>query len=100
MSQPLDAQSRAFRENPIPVLDHEIPELAERIHDGGAHPGALLSPDDWEAVSWDSGREGPKTLDEARAALAARIADPTAPDGAEALGAYNDLGRHSRGSDA
>lgn len=29
---------------------------------------------------WDDERTGPKTIDEARAQLAARVADPTAPD--------------------
>lgn len=50
-----------------------------------------LSPEEWEALGWDDGREGPKTLDQARVALAGRIADPAAPDDDTVAHAYDDL---------
>lgn len=51
----------------------------------------IRPPEEWEVEEWDRGRETPKTVAEARAALAARIADPRAPDGDETAGAYDDM---------
>lgn len=86
----MDRQSEAFR--------HSTPEdwstAADRsgcvrfTPDDGI---PIRSPEEWEAVEWDRGREAPKTVEEARAALEARIADPHAPDGDEVAGAYDDL---------
>ena len=86
-----DAQSRAFRENPRPTPDEELRLHAEAVHRSGSHRGVML-PEDWEALHWDSERSTPKTIDEARTALNARIFDPLAPDGREVLGAYDELG--------
>jgi hypothetical protein len=88
---PLDAQSLAFRENPVPVTDEQIGFLAEAIHLPATSLGPILLPDDWEALRWDAERTGPKTLEEARAALAERIVDPAAPDDGTHAGAYDDL---------
>jgi hypothetical protein len=57
-------------------------------------PGDLTDvrePDEWHAEGWDANRQPPKTLDEAKAALAARVADPDAPDTVDHLHAYDDL---------
>lgn len=91
---PLDAQSRAFRE--ATVVDQWDGDLETLVAEHGAtvHPpitdlSQLVLPDDYEAGrGWDSGRDGPKTIGEARAALAARIADPAAPDSDADAGAY------------
>ncbi|HET9139230.1 hypothetical protein [Actinophytocola sp.] len=61
----------------------------EIYHDGDPRP--IRTPEEWEAAGWDAGREPPKTLAEARAALAARIADPNAPDDESLAGVYDDL---------
>jgi hypothetical protein len=57
--------------------------------DGDERP--IRTPAEWESEGWDAGREGPKSLAEAREALAARIADPHAPDDESMAHAYDDL---------
>ena len=62
----------------------------------GYQPGdsaPIKTPEEWNAEGWDAGRQDPKTLDEARAGLAARIADPRAPDTEAESGAYDGLER-------
>lgn len=95
-----DRQSQAFREaSPEDrVLDEDLPGHAEAMHHAppdGMPLGDLIAeiklPDAWEAERWDAGRVGPKSLAEAREALAARIADSAAPDGPEVAGAYDDV---------
>jgi hypothetical protein len=49
-----------------------------------------MPPEYHEATQWDAGREGPKTLETAKLALAQRVADPRAPD--TDASAYDDLG--------
>lgn len=52
-----DADRATFAEA-VPTLDHEIRQLAERIHEpipAGRLP--ILLPADWEATYWDDGRE-------------------------------------------
>lgn len=97
---PTDRQSRAFRDaRPEDrVLDDDLLAFAEAVHHppaDGLPLGDLIAeiklPQAWEAENWDAGREGPKSVAEAREALAARIADPLAPDGDEVAGAYDDL---------
>ncbi|UOZ07556.1 hypothetical protein [Amycolatopsis sp. WQ 127309] len=51
----------------------------------------IKTPEEWAAEGWDSGRQNPKTLDEARAALAARIAAHDSPDTEADSGAYDAL---------
>jgi hypothetical protein len=93
----LDAQSRAFRENPVPVTDEQLALLAEQVHPAATSLSGILLREDHEALHWDMGRATPKTVDEAKAALAARIADPTAPDDSTVAGAYDDLEDGSHG---
>ncbi len=50
----------------------------------------IKSPQEWDAEGWDADRRGPKDLDEARTALAERIADPHAPDTEAEAGAYDE----------
>lgn len=49
----------------------------------------IKSPEEWDAEGWDADRQQPKTLDEARTALAARIAAHDAPDTEADAGAYD-----------
>lgn len=89
-----DAQSRAFREaTPEDSWDGNISTL---LLDFGATQHRPIEdvrdirlPDQFESDSWDTGRERPKSLTEAKEALLARINDPHAPDGEESRGAYD-----------
>lgn len=49
----------------------------------------IRTPEEWDAAGWDADRQSPKTLDEARAALAARIAAHDSPDTEADAGAYD-----------
>lgn len=84
----VDRQGDAFRH--ATEADWAGVNLAECevFDDGDGQP--IRTPEEWEAENWDAGREGPKTLAEAKEALADRIADPAAPDGDEVAGAYDD----------
>jgi hypothetical protein len=87
-----DAQRRAFTEaGPYDWAGTDLLEV-EAVHAPG-DPDAppIRTPEEWDAAGWDADREGPKSLAEARAALAARIDDPAAPDPLAHLGAYNNL---------
>lgn len=83
----MDRQSAAYRH--ATEADWAGVNLAECevYSDGDERP--IRTPEEFEADVWDAGREGPKTLVEAQAALAARIADPTAPDDESVAGAYD-----------
>lgn len=62
------------------------------VHEPGdpdAEP--IRTPEEWDGELWDSERQPPKTIEEAKAALAARVADPDAPDQPDHVGVYNDL---------
>lgn len=85
----MDRQSAAFRH--ATEADWAGVDLAvcDVYPDGDERP--IRTPEEWEADGWDAGREGPKSLAEAKAALAARIADPAAPDDESVAGAYDDL---------
>lgn len=61
----------------------------EVYEDGDERP--IRPPEYFEDENWDAQRQRPKTLGEAKVALAARIADPKAPDGKESIGAYDHL---------
>lgn len=86
-----DPQTRIFRDatadqwQESALVDHPDATLDD------LEPGVRRSVDEHEADGWDSERAGPKTLDMARENLAARIADPDAPDGPAEFGAYDDL---------
>jgi hypothetical protein len=91
----LDPQSWAFREaTESDAWDGNIVNL---LAEGGAYHEPITDltqlrlPEHHEADGWDAGREAPKTVVEAREALAARIADPSAPDAEDHAGAYDDL---------
>lgn len=93
----MDPQSRAFRE--ATAGDCWDGNLVELLRAGGEYHEAVTDtaqirlPEDYEAgAGWDAGRERPKTVVEAREALAARIADPRAPDTEDEAGSYDDLG--------
>jgi hypothetical protein len=51
----------------------------------------IREPEEWHAQGWDAEREPPKTIAQAREALAARIADTNAPDTDAVANAYDDL---------
>lgn len=85
----MDRQSAAYRH--ATEADWAGVNLAEcEVYpDGDERP--IRTPEDHEADNWDADREGPKSLAEAQAALAGRIANPSAPDGDEVVGVYDDL---------
>lgn len=89
-----DAQGRAFRE--AGDADHWDDNIDAMVEQGGTFYDPIESVDDIDlpdvvhATEWDADRLPPKTLEEAKAALAHRIADPAAPDGPESEGAYDD----------
>jgi hypothetical protein len=88
-----DAQSRAYRDmdNWEHYSDIELPAYLEHRHDPIGDISEVRLPEWYEARLWDAGREDPKTPAQAQAALTARIADPTAPDGPEVADAYDEL---------
>ncbi|WP_439383371.1 hypothetical protein [Amycolatopsis lexingtonensis] len=65
--------------------------LAGAVVHGPGDDTPVKSPEEWDAEGWDADRQGPKNLDEARASLAERIADPHAPDTEAEAGAYDDV---------
>lgn len=85
----MDRQTEAFRN--ATEADWAGVDLAECVVYTDGDPQPIATREEWEAAGWDRDREPPKTLDEARAALAARIADPAAPDDESVAGAYDDL---------
>jgi hypothetical protein len=93
-SHPSDPQSRAFRDaTDADRWDGDLSALDARVHQPIADVGEIGLPDDYEqGLGWDRDREPPKTLEEAREALAARIADPAAPDTEDEADAYDYLG--------
>lgn len=90
MNQPHDPQREAY----VGAEDSDWAREAELLDGAVVHePGDLTGvrePDDWHAEGWDADRQPPKSLDEAKEALAARIADPSAPDTEEHAHAYDD----------
>ena len=73
-NRPLDRQSMAYREmtEKDRVADEELDSFAEAIHDPADAP-PVHGPEWWEqGEGWDTGREGygPKSIEEAEAALA------------------------------
>lgn len=86
---PGDRQSVAFRgATDADHWDGDLEAVGGRVSQADDVSQVVL-PDEFEEHGWDAGREGPKSLEEAQAALAARIADPGAPDGPDVAGAYD-----------
>jgi len=77
-----DPQSTAYREATEAdwVDDRALAAMVARGELADTTGAPVVDVDEYEAASWDSGRERAKTLAEARAALRARVADPAAPD--------------------
>jgi hypothetical protein len=95
MTQPSDPQSRAFREaTEADHWDDDVNALIEQegavYHDEATSVDEVPGPDSYEADGWDVDRDGPKTIGEARVALADRIANPEAPDTDAEAGAYDE----------
>jgi hypothetical protein len=93
---PTDPQSKAFRE--ATAEDHWTDDISALIEEHGAkyhEPVAdiseIRSPEDYESDEWDVDREPPKSLEDAKASLAARISNPEAPDVDEDINAYDEL---------
>ena len=88
-----DPQSAAFREaGPEDWISDE--NLEQMFAEGllvDTTDVAVTPVENYEAAEWDAGRHpaGPKSLEEARAALQARVDDPVAPDRDASL--YDDL---------
>ena len=86
-----DPQSRIFRDatrdewDEVELVDNEHATLDDLEPDDATRKTV----DEYEAEGWDAERSGPKTLDEAREILAARIADPSAPETDAEAGAYD-----------
>lgn len=84
-----DPQSQVFREatqddwTEVELLDHPDGTLDD------LEPAPVKTVDQYESEGWDAERVEPKTIDEARDNLAARIADPHAPDTENETGAYD-----------
>ena len=86
----IDKQAQAFRDAPPSDWAAQAAMLTDATHyPAGTDPN--LTPEQYEARQWDAERGPAKTLDDARTALAARIADPAAPDDPSVRGAYDDL---------
>jgi len=85
-----DPQSSVFRDAPpsawdeTRLVDHPNLTLAD------LDPLVQYSREEYEAAEWDADRAGPKTIEQARENLAARISDPAAPDTDDEAGAYDD----------
>jgi hypothetical protein len=93
MTTPDDAQRCAFTEAGPPDWAAEADLLDSAVLHQPDDPDAppIRTPEEWNDEGWDDDRDGPKSIDEARAALAARIGDPHAPDTAAVAGAYDEL---------
>lgn len=90
---PIDPQSAAFRQaTDIDRWDGDLPALVAQhgatVHEPIEGVAQIRLPEDYESDGWDVGRETPKTVEQAREALAVRIADPSAPDTAREITAY------------
>jgi hypothetical protein len=86
-----DLQRRAYSDASESDWAREAELLAgATIHlPGDPDAPPIRTPEEWEG--WDTDRQSPKTVAEAQAALAGRIADPDAPDTEAVAGAYDDL---------
>lgn len=83
----MDRQSEAFRLSTEADWFGVDLSTAEVYEDGDERP--IKTPEEWHG--WDADRQPPKTIEEAKAALLDRIADPYAPDDESHAHAYDDL---------
>ena len=95
MPELMDPQAAAFRNST--VADWIDDERMQAMFATGEltrwepdDPAPIRRPEQWEADGWDSDREPARTPAQAREALAARIADPAAPDSEAESNAYDD----------
>lgn len=93
MTEPNDPQRAAFADSEESdwARSAELMEGAVVHEPGDPEAPPIKSPQEWDAEGWDAERQPPKTIEESRAALAARIADPDAPDTEAHAGAYDAL---------
>jgi hypothetical protein len=93
MTTPDDAQRRAYADAGAADWAAEADLLADAVVHRPDDPNAepIRTPEEWDVTGWDEDRDGPKSIDEARAALAARITDPHAPDTEAVASAYDEL---------
>jgi hypothetical protein len=85
----MDRQSAAYRQATEAAWAAVDP--AEYVVHRDGDPEPIRTPEDHEQAEWDADREDPKTAEQAREALATRIADPAAPDDETVAGAYDHL---------
>jgi hypothetical protein len=87
---PVDRQAVAYRDAQPSDWATDAILAGAVVHEPGTGPER--TPAEWDTAGWDTGRMEPKTVTEAQALLAARIADPEAPDDHTVAGAYDQLG--------
>lgn len=76
-----DTQSAAFRG--ATAADWVDDDEMARLFEQGAlvvATGPIKTVEEHEAEGWDAGRIGPKSFEDAKAALFGRVSDPSAPD--------------------
>lgn len=88
-----DPQSSAYRQagqndwDETSVVDHPHGTLGDQV------PANWIEVrDQHERDGWDAERAGPKTVEQARENLEARIGDPACPDSEAEAGAYDEQG--------
>ncbi len=88
-----DPQSRIFHESTPDEWDETtlLDKPDGTLDDLEPDDATRKTVDDHEADGWDAERAGPKSLEQARENLAARIADPSAPDTDGEYTAYDEL---------
>jgi hypothetical protein len=97
VSEPNDPQHAAFADSDESDWAKSEELLAGAIVHEPDDPGdtPVRTPEEWDEEGWDAERQPPKTIEDARQALAGRIADPEAPDDASHAGAYGEPGGES-----
>jgi uncharacterized protein (DUF2126 family) len=83
----MDRQSEAYRHATEADWAGVNLDECEIYTDGDERP--IRTPEEFEAENWDAGREEPKSREQAKEALLARIADPRAPDDESVAHAYD-----------
>ncbi len=95
MPELMDPQAAAFRNSTVVdwIDDERMQAMiatGELTHRAPDDPAPIRRPEQWEADGWDRDGEPAKTPAQAREVLAARIADPAAPDSEAESNAYAD----------
>jgi hypothetical protein len=85
----MDRQSEAFRN--ATDEDHWSGQVTDddTVHQELRSLSDITLPDDYDDDEWDTDKDGPKSLEEARTALDERIENPEAPDDEIDRGAYD-----------